>query len=288
MKIILSAISISIPLVLASLGGLFCELSGVLNIALEGYLLTGAFSSVIFAGLTGNIFVGIFCGTICTLFLGILQAWITLYLKANKFVAGLAINLLVPGLATVLSFHFFNNRGVLSFENIPKLNNYIFLGQNIFFYITISFFIISWFLLEKTPFGTHIKANGVNPKALESFGLDSRKYIFISYMICAVFCAIGGASLALPLGSYIPNISGGKGWMALVIIFLGNRNPLGMVFASLLFGFAEAFSNYAQGAFKVPLDFILAIPYIFTLIVMTLYSIHIKRKKNFKKEIKKK
>jgi simple sugar transport system permease protein len=94
-------------------------------------------------------------------------------------------------------------------------------------------------------------------------------------------CALAGAILSLNLGAFVPNITSGKGWIALVVIFLGHRRPLGLLFASLLFGFADAFSNYAQGVWNIPADFILALPYLFTLLVMILLSVYTSRKSKF-------
>jgi len=85
----------------------------------------------------------------------------------------------------------------------------------------------------------------------------------------------------LNLGAFVPNITAGKGWIALVVIFLGNKKPFGLLIAAVVFGFADAFSNYAQGALNVPADFILAIPYVFTLIAMLGFSIYAKRKDRF-------
>lgn len=90
----------------------------------------------------------------------------------------------------------------------------------------------------------------------------------VAFLIAGAFCAFGGATLSLSLGAFVPNMTSGKGWIALVVIFLGQRRPLGLLLAAFVFGLADAFSNYAQGAFNIPAEFILAIPYVFTLLVM--------------------
>lgn len=284
MQIILSAISISIPLLLASIGGLFCELSGTLNIALEGLLLTGAFTGYIFAHFTGSVFVGVIFAIIFALILSGIQAFITFKLKANVFIAGLAANLLASGLITVISYDLFKNKGVIVFDNVQKLTKYSFPipSQTIFTYIALLLLIICYVILYKTPYGMHLRCCGKNSTALVSLGLKPNFYRITAYLISGFTCALGGAMLTLSLGSYVPNISNGKGWMALVIIFLGNKNPIGLLVASLVFGLADSFSNYAQGAYRVPTDFILAIPYFFTLIAMILFSVFSHKKEEIK------
>jgi simple sugar transport system permease protein len=110
-----------------------------------------------------------------------------------------------------------------------------------------------------------------------SLGIKSNRYRFIAFLISGFCCGIGGSMLTINLGAFVPNITAGKGWIALVVIFLGNRRPLGLFAAALVFGLSESFSNYAQGVFNVPADFVLAIPYIFTFAGMIVMSVYAKR-----------
>jgi len=283
-QILLSAVSISIPLLLASTGGLISELTGTLNIALEGLILTGAFTAYIFAHFTGSIFLGVMISLLITVLLSSIQAFVTFKLRADVFIAGIATNLLASGLITVVSFELFNNKGVLVFDNVRKLARYNFPipSQTIFTYVAFILVIICYVVVYKSPFGMHLRCCGKNELALASMGLNPTFYKTIAYLIGGATCSLAGAMMTLSLGSYVPNISNGKGWMALVIVFLGNRNPFGLVAAALLFGLAESFSNYAQGAFQVPTDFILSIPYFFTLLAMVVFSIISHKKSKFK------
>ena len=115
------AIEIMTPFLLAAIGGLFTELSGMLNIALEGLMLAGAFFSVIFAATTGNLFLGILLGILCTMLLSLFFGMITIHLKANVFITGLATNLFASGFTVVLAFQLFGTKGVIQFPNIPRL-----------------------------------------------------------------------------------------------------------------------------------------------------------------------
>jgi simple sugar transport system permease protein len=113
---------------------------------------------------------------------------------------------------------------------------------------------------------------------LISLGLYPDIYRWAAFLVSGFFCGIGGSFLSLNLGAFVPNMTAGKGWIALVVIFLGARRPLGLIAAAFVFGLAESFSNYAQGLFNVPADFILAMPYLLTLLAMVLVSMWAKQK----------
>ena len=286
-----SAVAIMTPLLLAAMGGLFTELSGMLNIALEGLMLTGAFTSIIFTFYTGSMVVGVLLGIVCTMALAALLGTVTLHLKSNVFITGLATNLFASGLTVVLSFRLFGNKGVVVFDqigNLPRLHipvlqripiiGDLFIGHHILVYLSwILLLVVSW-VLYKTPFGFRLRAAGLHETTLVSLGMRPQRYRFIAFLISGFTCGLAGAVLTLNLGAFVPNITSGKGWIALVVIFLGQKKPLGLLLAALVFGFADAFSNYAQGAYNIPADFILAIPYIFTLLAMVGFSMYTSRK----------
>ena len=279
------------PLLLAAMGGLFTELSGMLNIALEGLLLLGAFCGIVFTYYTGNMILGVSLGILCTMALAAILATVTLNLKSNVFITGLATNLFAAGLTVVLSFRLFGNKGVVVFNTVASLPRLripflaripvfgdLFIGHSPFVYLSWLLLIVCYWVLYKTPFGFRLRAAGLHPKALSSLGMKPDRYRFIAFLISGFTCGLGGALLTLNLGAFVPNITAGKGWIALVVIFLGNKKPLGLIIAAFVFGFADAFSNYAQGALNVPADFILAIPYLFTLVAMLGFSIYAKKK----------
>lgn len=286
-----SAVAIMTPLLLASMGGLFTELSGMLNIALEGLMLMGAFASIVFTHFTGNMVLGIALGVLASMSLAAILGAVTLHLKSNVFITALAANLFASGLTVVLSFKLFGNKGVVVFNEIARLPRLdipalakipvfgdIFIGHNIFVYLSWVLLALCAWVLYRTPFGFRLRATGIHEQAMVSLGMRPSRYRFIAFLFSGFTCALGGAMLTLNLGAFVPNITSGKGWIALVVIFLGQKKPIGLLFAALVFGFADAFSNYAQGAWNVPADFILAIPYVFTLVAMVLFSIYTSRK----------
>lgn len=286
-----SAVVIMTPLLLAATGGLFTELTGMLNIALEGMLLTAAFTAVTVAHFTGSILAGVLAAILSAMILAAILASITLKLKANVFITGLAANLFAAGITVVLSFRIFETRGVVVLNDVPHLETLtipaiagipvlgdIFSGHTWYVYLSWLILAAAWLALYRTPFGFRFRACEKHSEALISLGIKPDVWRFIAFLVSGFTCGIGGSFLTLNLQAFVPNISSGKGWIALVVIFLGNRKPQGLILAALVFGLAEAFSNHAQGALDVSADFILAIPYIFTLLVMIGVSIYLKRK----------
>jgi simple sugar transport system permease protein len=278
------------PILLAATGGLFTELAGFLNIALEGLLLAGAFSAIAAAYYTGSFAAGLFAAIFASLLISALLAFSTLKLRSNVFITGLAVNLLAGGLTVVLSHYFFNTKGVVIFQsdksitlvNIPLVKNIpligeLFSGHSVYVYASWLLLVISWVVIYKTPFGYRLRACAGHSMALSSLGLKPDTYRYTAFLLSGLFCGIGGSFLSLNLGVFVPNMTAGKGWIALVVIFLGARKPQGLLAAAFVFGLAEALSNYAQGLRNVPADFILAMPYLLTLLAMVLVSIWGKR-----------
>jgi general nucleoside transport system permease protein len=285
--LVFNAVEIMTPFLLAAIGGLFTELSGMLNIALEGLILTGAFFSVVFAAATGSLFLGILLGVLCSMLLALLFGAITIYLRANVFITGLATNLFASGFTVVLAFQLFHTKGNIQFPNIPPLPSLnvpgflqripfvgdILFGHNIIVYITWIIVVIATIVIYRTPFGMRLRGTGMNEQTIVSLGLSPRRYQLSGILISGLTCGLAGAMLTVQLAAFVPEISAGRGWIALVVIYLGNRTPVGIFIASFIFGLASSFSNYAQGAMKIPVDFILALPYLVTVVAMILFAI---------------
>ena len=261
-----SSLSIMIPIFFAALGGLFPALAGSLNIALEGLLLIGAFSSLAVYHFSGSITAAIFAAIISSMILCILHIITAFKLKANIFICGLAVNLFSSGICIVLSEKLFNTKGVIALNAVYGLRNWYLLSGLILLFL-------SWIAIYKTPFGYRLRACDKNSSSLISLGIKPHIYQIIAIMISGFFCGIGGSFLSLNLGAFVPGMSAGKGWIVLAVIFLGVRKPIGILFGALIFAIAESFSNYAQGFWNIPADFILAFPYVCTLIIMILVSI---------------
>jgi len=274
------------PLLFAATGGYFTRLAGMLNIALEGQLLAGAFAAITAMYFTGNFAAGIVAAVLTSVTLSALLAFTILYLRSNVFISGIAVNLFAGGLTVVLSHYLFNTRGVvalretrfLPFVDIPLISNIPFIGGFIsghspYIYASWLFLILAGIAVYHTPFGYRLRACEKHPDVLASLGINPVRYRFAAFLVSGFFCGIGGSFLSLNLGAFVPNMTAGKGWIALVVIFIGGRKTPGLLAAAFAFGLAEAVSNYAQGPLNIPADIILAAPYLFTLVAMVLVSI---------------
>lgn len=262
-----------VPLLIAALGGLFTELAGVLNIALEGLILTGAFTAIVATEMTGSIVVGISAAIISTMILAMLFAFTSLHLKGNIFVTGLAINLLVPSLISIFSQSLFGTRGVIRLDE--HLGNQ---GVITSLITVLLFTLFTIIILKYTPLGLYIKTAGVNPEFLESRAVKTIYIQTIVIVLSGAACGLAGALISLRLGVFIPGISAGKGWIALVAIYLGDKKPVPILMACFLFALAETFSDTAQGIIEIPATIILSFPYIITVLVLIFYSILKNRK----------
>jgi general nucleoside transport system permease protein len=274
------AVAAAAPLLFAALGGLFTELSGTLNIALEGLILIGAFFSAAAAGLGHSLALGLAAGVAASTLVAALYGFVTLRGRANEFVTGLAANLLASGLAVVLSAQLFKTKGILALD-LPPLRELgsgaaqsvpffgqLFFGHTALVYASWLAVPIAALIIRKTPFGLRLRAAGSNPKALLAQNLRPERYRFAAILISGAACGLAGACLSLSLAAYVPNMSSGRGWIALVAIYLGGKKPAGILAACLAFALADSFANYAQGFLKVPSDFILALPYALTFVAL--------------------
>lgn len=270
------------PLLLASLGGLFTELAGTLNIALEGLILLGAFAAAVGAQATGSLALGMLAGAGASGLLALAFGLSTLRLKTNPFISGLATNLFAAGFVALLSRHFFGTSSVLGFQlppvaaplssstgSVPLFGPVLF-SQTWITYLSWALAFLAWVILQRTILGIRIRATGTNPQAVIISGYSPDGYQLTAFIASGIACGLAGASLSLPLSAYVPQMSAGRGWIALVAIFLGRRKPVGIVAACFVFALAESYSNYAQGVFRIPTEIILAIPYLATLAALIL------------------
>lgn len=279
-----NAVAAMTPLVFAALGGLFTELTGTLNIAMEGLMLTGAFFGFAVAAAFRSLALGVLAGALAGAVLAFIFGYLTIRLRANIFITGLAVNIFAGGAASLLSWKLFGTRSVVAMDiarvprpfggaaGIPILGP-ILMSHDAFAYGSWIFAILCWVILRLTPFGMRVRAVGSRPEAARAAGFEPDRYRLAAIVFSGISCGIAGAGLSLPLGAYVPNISSGRGWIALVAIYLGARKPARVVLACFVFALAESFSNYAQGIFSVPSDFILAIPYAVTLAALVAGSV---------------
>jgi ABC-type uncharacterized transport system permease subunit len=279
-----NALRIMTPLLLAAIGGLFTELAGILNIGLEGLMLTASFFSFLVTGITANIIMGVSAGILASVFLALIFGYTCLKLKANIFITGIATNLLASALTGILASHYFGHGGVFRFPVFPSLARVpqpgwggiageILLGHSWFVYLSWASVLVSAILIYRVPFGLRLRAVGHDYRTVRTLGLKPIWSRFAAILISGFMCGLAGSYLSLNLETFFPNITAGRGWIALVVIYLGYRRPLGVIIASLLFGLAESLSNFSQGFLALPSNIILSFPYIVSIAALLFYSI---------------
>ncbi len=283
---ITSTVVIMTPFLLAAIGGAFSAISGLLNIALEGLMLNAAFFAIVFTNLTGSLFLGILGAIVTTLLLTALFATVSFKFKANIFICGLATNFLAIALSIVLANAFYGVTGSIQFpgmprlvpinipilENIPILGN-ILSGHNAIVYVSWLLLVVAAVVINRTPFGMRLRAVGINEKAATAIGINAKRIQFTALLISGFTCALGGAVLSLTLGAFVPNVTSGRGWIALVIVYLGRMKPLGILIGSVVFGFVDYISNNLQATSNIPSGLLLSLPFFATVAALTLYSI---------------
>ncbi|OQY36686.1 MAG: hypothetical protein B6229_09580, partial [Spirochaetaceae bacterium 4572_7] len=243
---------------LTSIGGLYTELSGSTNIALEGYISIGAFLVIALTKITGSLTIGIILTLLLIGIISFTHSYSTIKLQANPIITGLAVNMAIFGIIPTLSFKLFKTKGVLLLERTELINTTSIIA------IALLCPIFSAVFIKYTRYGLRIRARGINKKVLTYSNINNDFYRVSSMIISAIFAATAGIFLALQLRSFTPNMSSGRGWISLVIIFLGRKNPIGIFIGSVIFSIAQMLSNMIQNR-GIPGDIVLAIPYIITL-----------------------
>ena len=276
LSLIFSALRLATPLIFAALGGLFSERSGVINIALEGLMLAGAFTAAVATLQFHNPFLGLLCGVVAGAVLAFVYAVACIKFQADQVVAGMAINFLMAGLPALISGAVYDSSG--STPQIDKLDLLPTYFDNRISIVTIIVFVlvpIVWYILYKTPFGLRLRAVGENPEAADAAGVNVVRLRYVAVVISGVLAAAGGAYLSTGQSSlFTRNMTAGRGFIALAALILAKWRPVPVLVACLFFGFTEALAIQMQGVIKmpsgedVPVQFIQIIPYVLTIIVL--------------------
>lgn len=283
--IIASALRLATPLIFASLGGVFSERSGVVNIALEGIMIMGAFFAILAMEFVSSPWIAVIAAMVTGILTSLLLGVLAINLKANQVVAGVAINLLAGSLTAFLLEMVWQRSGqtdtvanaltrnpeALKFlENIPVLGA-LFSGLTPFVYLAIILTAVSYYVLYKTPFGLRIRAVGEHPKAADTVGVNVYRVRYICVMISGALAGLAGASLSLgTVNLFREGMTSGKGFIALAAMIFGKWHPVGAFFACLFFGFAEAIQIQAASLHLdwIPSEFLQILPYAATILAL--------------------
>ncbi|MCA2016888.1 ABC transporter permease [Vibrio tritonius] len=293
-QILDSTIRMATPLILAALAGMFSERSGVVNIGLEGKLLAAAFAGSATAYVTGSAWLGLGAGIGISILFSLLHGFASITHRGDQVVSGMAINILAAGLTVTLGRYWFHQGGntpALSgdgrfapitlpgadaLQDIPvigQIYSELLSGHSLIEYLAFIMVPISWFILFRTRFGLRLRAVGESPAAVDTAGISVVKMRYSAQIICGILVGMGGVYLSVgQTAQFIPNMSAGKGYMALAALIFGKWRPLNAMAACLLFGFLDALAIRLQGVtiagFDVPVQAIEALPYILTVFLL--------------------
>lgn len=263
LSLLSSTLRLSTPLILAALGGLYAERSGVINMALEGIMLAGAFTAATATALTENPWVGLLAGLAAGLLIAALHAFCCITCRADQVVTGTAVNILMLGVPPLISGALFESTGstplLTKTQTLPTLP----------IVAALLAAPATMFILFKTPFGLRLRAVGETPEAAATAGVSVEWIRWQGVLISGLLAGLGGVYLSIGQNSlYTRNMTAGRGYIALAALIFGNWLPFRVLAACLLFGFMDAVQIRLQGVAAVPTQFIQIIPYVFTMVVL--------------------
>ena len=289
-----ATLRLATPLLLACLAGLFSERAGIFDIGLEGKMLAAAFMSAAIAYVTGNVWLGLLAGIGASMVLSLIHGLASITFRGNQLISGVAINFLAAGLTVVVAQSWFKQGGrtpqlsggarfepiTLPFaetlRDVPVLGTIYYeliSGHTILVYVALLLVPITWWVLYRTRFGLRLRAVGENPAAVDTAGVSVVGLRYAAVAICGVLCGIAGAYLATALqAGFTKDMSAGRGYIALAALIFAKWRPWYALSACLLFGFLQAialrYQNIDLGAFTVPVQFMDALPYILTVVIL--------------------
>lgn len=290
-----ATLRVATPLILAALGGMFCERSGVIDLGLEGKMLGAAFASASASAVTGSAWLGAAAGIAASVCLALVNAFASVTQRGNQVVASMAINIIVAGLGPTLALAWFNLGGQTPQLDGPQrflglvwpwaqrarevpfpglIYAELLSGHNGIVYLTALLVPASAWLLFQSRFGLRLRACGENPQAAEAAGVSVERLRYQAMIISGVLCGVAGTYLATAASSgFVRDMTAGKGYLALAALIFGKWRPHRTLVACLLFAFADALAVRLQGVALpgvgvIPVQLILALPYLATVLLL--------------------
>lgn len=290
-----ATVRVATPLVLAAFAGMYCERAGVVDIGLEGKMLAGAFFAAAVASATLNPWLGLLAGIAAGVALAMVHGFACITHNGNQVVSGMAINILVAGLAPTLAYAWFQQGGqtpllpnqaripavelpgVDALSGIPVLGpvyRELFNGNNILIWVTLVLVIATHWVLYRSRFGLRLRAVGENPAAVDTAGLSVAALRYQALIVTGVLTGMAGAYLSTAHGAgFVRDMTAGKGYLALAALIFGKWRPGPTLFACLLFAFTDAVQVRLQGVVLpgigvIPVQFIQMLPYVLTVLLL--------------------
>lgn len=273
-----SVIRLTTPILLASLGQIFTQRSGVINLGVEGMMLMGAIFSILVTFVTGSVWLGIMAGIAMGALMGVIMALLSVTLRVNQILAGLSIFFLGLGLSTFI-YRPFAPISVIPLEkiSIPLLSEIPVVGpilfqQNVLVYLALILVPLSGIILFRTSWGLKIRATGESPEAVDTLGINVYRIRYLCIIIGGMLAGLAGTAMTVgELGTFTEGMTVGRGWIAVAIVYFGKWIPYRVFIGSLVFGGTFALQLRLQAlGFPIPYEFLLMLPYILTIIALTM------------------
>jgi simple sugar transport system permease protein len=287
-----TGLQLAMPTALAAVGESVAERAGVLNLGLEGMLLSGAFCSFLATYHTGSPVLGVLAGIGVGVVLGALMAFLSVTLKTEQIINGIAIVLFAQGMTAFLFDDLFEGSARPTIDRLPDIHFPVLgsidhvdtiVNQNWLFWVSLLLAIAVWLMLERTRFGLTIRAVGESPQAADSVAVDVARIRWFALLVCGAMAGLGGAVLVVgQLNLFDTNVTAGRGWIAIALVIFGRWKPPLILAGALLFGFTDALQYRVQAVSgginsSVPYEFFQALPYVVTLAVMITATIWSRR-----------
>ena len=275
-----SSVVRAVPITIGALSGVLCERAGVVNIAIEGMMLTGAMMGALVGSLT-NIWIGLLAAVIAGGLLGLVHAILSIRYKADQIISGTVINIGAVGITSFISAKFLqkyqglNSSGIFPAWDIPVLSKIPFIGpilfeHNLFVYALFFLLILLHIGLFYTRWGLRMRSVGEHPKAADTLGINVFKTRYMAVILGGMMAGFGGGYFTVgSVGRFDEVMTAGRGFIGLAAMIFGNWTPFGSFGAGLLFGFTDSLaSKLAILGVRIPSEFLLMAPYIVTMIVL--------------------
>ncbi len=278
--ILASTIRLATPYLYAAVGKMFGQRSGVLNLGVDGVMLSGAFAAYYTVILSGNAGLGLLAALLVSGVMGVVLGVVNVSLKATQGISGIGVYLFGLGLSDLLFQKFVGTaRSVRGFQEVPipllseiPVVGKIFFQHSVLVYGAYLLVPVAWFVLNKTTFGLNLRAAGENPAAADSLGVKVDRTRYQTLMLGGILSGVAGASLSIALlNVFQQNLTNGLGFIAVALVYFGGWRPFGVLAGSLIFSFVNALQVWAQVlGLPIPSDIAVMMPYVLTILVLIL------------------
>jgi simple sugar transport system permease protein len=274
-----ASIRLATPYLFASIGEMFAQRSGVLNLGVDGIMLVGAFAAFYGTLMTGSLWVGVAVALLAGLAMGMLMSVISVTLKAEQGISGIGLSLFGLGLSsllfktlvgTVKTVDGFQPIRIPGLSELPYLGDILF-SQSLPVYVAFLLVPVSWYVLERTTWGLKVRAVGQNPAAADTLGVNVNLTRYLCVCLGAMLAGLAGASLSIALVNlFQENLTAGAGYIAVALVYFGGWRPVGILLGALLFSTVTAIQLRMQVlGVQIPSDFAVMLPYVLTIVALT-------------------